>query len=104
MAVLFATRGRPGVDLLLDHARKAHRNGRLDARTRASSALFVDFEATCAIAMTCRSSCVLKLQIVKIGLHVRDVYLAIALTHDLGPRDYFWWLNCLHLVLLLRVS
>ena len=43
----------------------------------------VNLEPTCAIAMTCRSSGVLKLQVVEIGLHVRNVNLAVALAHNL---------------------
>ena len=74
------------------------------AATRARCALLVDLEATGAVAMTCRGCRVLQLQIVQIGLHVRDVNLAVALAHDLRARYHLGWLNhhlLLHLLMVL---
>ena len=49
--------------------------------------------------MTCRGCRVLQLQIVQVGLHVRDVNLAVALAHNLRARYHLRWLNH-HLLLL----
>ena len=55
--------------------------------------------------MTCRGCRVLQLQIVQVGLHVRDVNLAVALAHNLRARYHLRWLNhhllLLHLLMLL---
>ena len=59
VAVLFTSRGRPRVDLLLDHAREANGQARLGTAAGALCALLIDLETACAIAMTCRSSSVL---------------------------------------------
>lgn len=43
--------------------------------------------------MTGSSCCILKLQIVQVGLHMGDVDLTVAFAHDLGTRDDFWCLD-----------
>lgn len=45
-----------------------------------------DFETSAAVTMTGRSSCILELQIVQVGLNVRDINLAVALAHYLRTR------------------
>ena len=50
--------------------------------------------------MTGSSCCILKLEIVQVGLHMGDVDLTVAFAHDLGTRDDFW---CLDSMVLQRV-
>ena len=53
----------------------------------------MDLEATAAMAMTCRSSGILKLQVVQVGLHVRDINFTVTLADYLGSWDHLRWLH-----------
>ena len=48
----------------------------------------VYLETSTTVAMTC-SSRILKLQVIVVGLDMRDVNLAASLTDDLGILDHF---------------
>ena len=53
----------------------------------------LNLQAARAVAITGSSCCILKLQIVQVGLHMGDVDLTVAFAHDLGTRDDFWCLD-----------
>ena len=55
------------------------------------------------MAMTCRSSGILQLQVIVVGLDMRDVNLAAALADDLWILDHLGRLNVMLLMLSLMV-
>ena len=63
----------------------------------------VDTKTTTAMAMTCRSSGILQLQVIVVGLDMRDVNLAAALADDLWILDHLGRLNVMLLMLSLMV-
>ena len=63
----------------------------------------VDAKTTAAVAMTCRGSGVLQFQVIVVGLDMRNVNLAAALTNDLWILDHLGRLNVMLLMLSLMV-
>ena len=63
----------------------------------------VDAKTTAAVAMTCRSSGILQLQVIVVGLYMGDINLAATFADDLWILDHFGRLNVMLLMLSLMV-